>query len=303
MTSYVSQLEHLAERPRPRFKDLGSVKLLRRMLAVRLVGPALVVIGVVILVALLADVLSPYDPLKQDYRAFMQAPSWAHPLGTDNVGRDILSRMLHGARISLVVGLVAMGIAAVCGAVIGLMAGYLGGLVDAVLMRVVDAIWCFPSLVLALSLAAVLGPGITNVMIAIGIVYTPAYARLVRGQAVALRERDFVVAARAVGASNRRIMVKHIWPNVTAPIIVQASLSVGTALIAEASLSFLGVGVRPPAASWGSILRTGYQYMETAPWMSIFPGLVIFLVVLSFNLAGDGLRQALDPRLRDKRIG
>ena len=169
------------------------------------------------------------------------------------------------------------------------------------LMRIVDAIWTFPSLVLALSMAAALGPGIDKVMIAVGVVYIPAFARLVRGQTLSVREREFVMAARALGADDLRLVIRHIWPNVTGPTVVQASLNVATAIITEASLSFLGVGVRPPAPSWGSMLKLGYQYMEVAPWMSIFPGLAIFVTVLAFNLAGDGLREALDPRLARRR--
>jgi peptide/nickel transport system permease protein len=262
---------------------------------------ALLIIMLVICSAVFADIISPYDPLRQDYSAFLQPPSRAHPLGTDNVGRDVLARIIHGARVSLAVGVVAVGIALILGALVGLASGYWGGGIDDVLMRIVDAIWTFPSLVLALSLAAALGPGIDKVMIAVGVVYVPAFARLVRGQTMSVREREFVTAAQALGASDLRMILKHIWPNVTAPIIVQASLNVATAIITEASLSFLGVGVRPPAPSWGSMLKAGYQYMEVAPWISVFPGLVIFLTVLAFNLAGDGLREALDPRMARRR--
>lgn len=279
----------------------GLAQTLRRVLKVRLAGIGLSVILTLIAVALLADIISPYDPLYQNYSALLQPPGAAHLLGTDNLGRDILARMIYGSRVSLQVGVIAVGIALALGSTIGLVAGYAGGRVDLVLMRVIDAIWSFPSLVLSLSMAAALGPGIRNVMIAIGVVYTPAFARLIRGQALSVRERDFVLAARVLGAPSRRIILHHIWPNVTGPIIVQASLNVATAIITEASLSFLGVGVRPPEPSWGSMLRTGYQYLQTSPWMSVFPGVAIFITVLAFNLIGDGLREALDPRVARKR--
>ncbi len=279
-----------------RLSALRRITRLRGALNARWAGPALLTVLLIMSGALFADIISPHDPLRQDYSANLQPPSRTHPLGTDNLGRDILARIIHGARVSLAVGVIAVGIAVALGAIIGLASGYLGGGIDDVLMRMVDAIWTFPSLVLALSLAAALGPGIDKVMIAVGTVYVPAFARLVRGQTLWVREREFVTAARALGANDLRMVLKHIWPNVTAPIIVQASLNVATAIITEASLSFLGVGVRPPAPSWGSMLKAGYQYMEVAPWMSIFPGLAIFVTVLAFNLAGDGLRDVLDPR-------
>ncbi len=278
-----------------------QVSVLRRVLKARLAGVAFLVVLAAVGSALFAEVLSPYDPLRQDYSAVMQPPGRLHLLGTDNIGRDILARLIHGARVSLAVGVVAVGIALALGTVIGLVSGYWGGRVDDVLMRTVDAIWSFPSLVLALSMAAALGPGIDKVMIAVGVVNIPAFARLVRGQTLSVREREFVLAARALGGNDLRMLCRHIAPNVTAPIIVQASLNVATAIITEASLSFLGVGVRPPAPSWGSMLKTGFQYMEMAPWMSIFPGLAIFLTVIAFNLAGDGLREALDPRMARRR--
>jgi len=280
---------------------LRSMRLLRSALKSRLAGTAFLVAMAVTFIALFADVLSPYDPLRQDYSAYLQPPSRAHLLGTDSLGRDILARIIYGSRVSLAVGVIAVGIAVAVGASVGLASGYCGGRVDNVLMWIVDAIWTFPSLVLALSMAAALGPGIDKVMIAVGVVYIPAFARLVRGQTLSVREREFVIAARALGADDLRMVIRHIWPNVTGPTVVQASLNVATAIITEASLSFLGVGVRPPAPSWGSMLKLGYQYMEVAPWMSIFPGLAIFITVLAFNLAGDGLREALDPRMARRR--
>ncbi len=285
----------------PRGFGLRGIRRLRGALKSRLAGVALLVVSLVTFGALFAGIISPYDPLRQDYSAYLQPPSRAHPLGTDNLGRDILARIMYGARVSLAVGVIAVGIAVALGAMIGLASGYVGGRVDDVLMRMVDAIWTFPSLVLALSLAAALGPGLDKVMIAVGIVYVPAFARLVRGQTLSVREREFVAAARALGANDLRMVLQHIWPNVTTPVIVQASLNVATAIITEASLSFLGVGVRPPAPSWGSMLKAGYQYMEVAPWMSIFPGLAIFVTVLAFNMAGDGLREAVDPRVARRR--
>ncbi|MDP8923669.1 MAG: ABC transporter permease [Chloroflexota bacterium] len=258
------------------------------------------VLGAMLFLAATADVLTPYDPNYQDYTALLQPPSADHPFGTDQVGRDIYSRVVYGTRISILVGVVAVGLALTTGVLAGLVAGLYGGWLDEALMRVMDAIHAFPALVLALAITAALGAGIVNVMIAIGIVYMPSYARLVRGQVLAVREREFVVAAQVLGARTGRLMFKHIWPNVTAPIIVQGSLNVSSAILTEASLSFLGLGVRPPTPSWGSSLQAGYQYLSTAPWLSLYPGLAIFIAVLGLNLFGDGLRQLLDPRLRGR---
>ena len=260
-------------------------------------GFGLVVLGLLVLLAIFASVLAPYDPQDQALESVLQAPSSVHLFGTDDLGRDILSRVIYGSRVSLEVGLISVSVALVGGCFIGLVAGYFGGLVDEALMRAMDALAAFPALILALAITSALGMGIGNAMIAIGIVYIPAFARLVRGQSLSVRERDFVTAARSLGAGHFRIMFCHIWPNVTAPIIVQASLSVGFAIITEAALSFLGVGVRPPTPSWGSMLNEGYQYLETAPWMSVAPGAAIFITVLGLNLLGDGLRAMLDPRL------
>ncbi len=258
------------------------------------------VVGAMIFLALTADFLTPYDPNYQNYAEFRQPPSADHPFGTDQVGRDVYSRVVYGARISLLVGVVAVGIGMTAGVMIGLVAGLYGGWVDEILMRIMDAIYAFPALVLALAISAALGTGIVNIMIAIGVVYMPSYARLVRGQVLSIREREFVLAARILGAGALRLMLLHIWPNVTAPIIVQASLNISTAILTEASLSFLGLGVNPPTPSWGSSLNGGAQYLATAPWLSIYPGLAIFVAVLAFNLFGDGLRQLLDPRLRGR---
>ncbi len=276
------------------------LSLLRQLLRVRLAGVGLAVVALLFILALGAPLVSPYDPNLQSMRDTLQAPSAAHPMGTDELGRDVLARVIYGSRISLQVGLVSVGLATGLGIAIGLLAGYFSGWVDETLMRVVDATYAFPALLLALAITAALGPGIGNVMIAVGFVYMPVFARLVRGQVLSVREREFVLAARVLGAGAARMMLLHIWPNVTAPIIVQASLSVSFAIITEAALSFLGVGVQPPTPSWGSMLRTGYQFMDLAPWLSIFPGAAIFITVLGLNFLGDGLRLVLDPKLRQR---
>jgi len=278
-----------------------ALHLFRRVLATRLAGIGLVILGLVCICALGAPLLAPYNPNDQDYLAFTQAPSGAHWLGTDDLGRDVLSRLIYGSRVSLQVGIIAVGIALGVGVSLGLLAGYIGGFTDTLITRFTDAVQAFPGLILALAITAALGPGIGNAMIAIGFVSTPAIARLTRGQALAVREREFVEAARVLGTPPLQIMARHIWPNVTAPIIVQATLLVASAIVTEASLSFLGVGVQPPTASWGAMLRTGSQYLETAPWMAFAPGAAIFVTVLAFNFVGDGLRQALDPRLGGRR--
>lgn len=263
--------------------------------------PSFLVLVVVVGCAIFADGISPYDPLYQDYNVVMEPPSPAHLLGTDDIGRDILSRIISGARVSVSVGLVAVGIAILVGVPLGLAAAYRRGWVDDAIMRVMDAMSAFPALVLALGITAALSPGLLNVMLAIGIVYMPQFARLARGQALAVREQEFVSAARVLGAGPLRLIFLHIWPNVTAPIIVQASLRIASAIITEASLSFLGAGVPPPTASWGSMLKSGYQYTSTAPWLAVFPGVAIFLTVLSINVFGDAIRTGLDPRMRERR--
>ncbi len=251
-------------------------------------------------VALLADVVAPYDPSKTEGAKRLADPSWAHPFGLDSLGRDVLSRVIYGARVSLRVGVVAVFFAAGIGIPLGLASGYFGGWVDSVIMRVVDSVIAFPNLVLALTLVLVLGPSEINIMAAVGISSSPTYARLVRSQVLSLRSRDFVVAARSMGASDPHIIWKHIWPNTIASVIVAGSLSMGSAILAEASLSFLGVGVRPPTPTWGRMLSESFGFIYVQPWLSFFPGLAIFLLTLSFNLLGDGLRDALDPRLRGR---
>jgi peptide/nickel transport system permease protein len=274
---------------------------LRRLLETRLVGTGLAITLVVLIFALAAPVLAPYDPNEQDYLAITEPPSAAHLLGTDDIGRDVLSRIIYGSRVSLEVGLVAVALAVGVGVTVGLFAGYVGGLADDVIMRIVDAVQAFPNLILALAITAALGPSIANAMLAIGFVAAPGMARLARGQTLSIRERDFVAAARVCGASPISIMRQHVWPNITAPIVVQATLLLGTAIVTEAALSFLGVGVRPPTPSWGAMIRTGSQYLEVAPWIGMASGAAIFLTVLAFNFVGDGLRRALDPRLAGRQ--
>jgi len=257
----------------------------------------LVVIVLVVLAAVFANLIAPYSPNQIQRVGILAPPSLQYLLGTDAIGRDVLSRIIYGARVSLAAGAVSVGVALIAGVVIGLLAGYYRGWVDDVSMRMIDALYSFPALLLALAITAVLGPGLTNVMLAIGIVFTPTFARLVRGQALSVREREFVMAARVIGAQPWRIMALHIWPNVTAAIVVQASLLVAAAIVIEAGLSFLGLGVQPPTPSWGGMLKEGYQYMEQAPWLAFAPGAAMFVTVLAFNLFGDGLRHALDPRL------
>ena len=286
---------------RPRVLQAGLRGFLREVLSIRLAGAGLVILGVVIVSAILAKPLSPYDPLEQDYVALTLPPSLEHPLGTDNLGRDMLSRIIYGTRVSLEVGIIAVGIAVVAGVPLGLFSGYVGGRTDDVIMRFVDAVQAFPSLILSLGITAALGPSIGNAMIAIGFVSVPSFARLARGEALSLRERDFVAASRVLGVSPIKIMVRHILPNGSGPIIVQGALRIAGAITTEASLSFLGVGAQPPTPSWGSMLRTGSQYLESAPWMAIAPGVAIFVTVLAFNFVGDGLRQALDPQLVRRR--
>jgi peptide/nickel transport system permease protein len=256
-----------------------------------------VAVAFVILVAILADVLAPYDPVAQ-IAPRLEAPTAAHLLGTDDFGRDILSRVIHGARVSLYVGIVSVGIALVSGSILGLLAGFHGGRIDSVIMRLMDVLFGLPAIVLAIAITSVLGPSLNSALIAIGIVYAPQFSRVARAPTLSLRERDFVIAARAIGAGDLWLVRRHILPNMTAPIVVQATVAFSTAILTEATLSYLGLGTQPPTPSWGTMLNAGKQVLLLAPWNSIFPGLAIALTVLGFNLLGDGLRDALDPRLR-----
>jgi peptide/nickel transport system permease protein len=271
---------------------------LRRAAATRLAPFGAAVLLLAIGAALLAPVVAPHDPLKQDLNHTLGRPDRIHPLGTDNVGRDVLSRVIWGTRVSLVAGFGSVVIAVVVGGVLGLAAGYAGGRVDNLIMRVMDAVLSFPPLVLALALGAVLGAGLIGVVIALGVVYTPTFARLMRGQVLAITAREYVDAARALGLPGWRIAWSHVLPNATAPIVVQASLSVAFAILAEASLSFLGLGVQPPGASWGSMINAGRGYLQQAPWIVFGPGAALFVTVVGLNFVGDAIRDALDPRLR-----
>ena len=272
-------------------------EVLRRAVRARLAPFGAAVVMAAILVALAAPVVAPYDPLKQDLAHALAAPSRTHLLGTDNVGRDVLSRVIWGTRISLVAGVVSVAIALLTGSLLGVVAGFCGGRVDGVVMRLMDAVLSFPPLVLALALGAVLGAGLTGVLIALGVVYTPTFARLMRGQVLAITAREYVDAARALGAPSWRVAWHHVLPNATAPIVVQASLSVAFAILAEASLSFLGLGVQPPAASWGSMINAGRGYLQQAPWIVFGPGAALFVTVVGLNFVGDAIRDGLDPRL------
>jgi peptide/nickel transport system permease protein len=251
-----------------------------------------------ILVAVFAPLIVPYDPLATSWSSVRKPPSWLHLFGTDEIGRDVLSRIVYGARASLLAGVVSVSIALAVGVPIGLVAGYMGGIVDGVLMRITDALLACPFLILAIALAAFLGPNLLNAMVAIGISATPFFIRLTRAQTMTTKVEDYVEAAKAVGNPHWRIVLRHILPNITAVIMVQATLTIAAAIIAEASLSFLGLGQQPPDPSWGSMLNTAKNFLAQAPWMAWWPGLAIFVVVLSFNLLGDGLRDALDPRQR-----
>ena len=261
-----------------------------------MVGLALVVFFVAM--AVFAPWLSPYDPVAASWSSIRNPPSDLYPLGTDELGRDVLSRVIWGARASLLAGVVSVCISLAVGVPIGMAAGYLGRWVDALISRITDAMLACPFLILAIAFAAFLGPSLTNAMIAIGISATPIFIRLTRAQVLSVKVEDYVEAARAVGNPHLRIAFRHILPNIFAPLLVQATLAIAAAVIAEASLSFLGLGQQPPAPSWGSMLNTAKNYVDHAPWMAIWPGLSIFLLVLSFNLLGDGLRDALDPRHR-----
>lgn len=260
-----------------------------------IVGAILLV--VLALTAILAPVISPYSPIEIAPRKILKPPSSAHLLGTDALGRDILSRILYGARISLRVGFISVGIGAVIGSLIGLTSGYYSGWVDAILMRFVDIMLAFPFFLLALMIVFILGPDLTNAMIAVGLSSVPAYARLVRGSVLSARENVYVEAARAVGCRDRNIMLRHIVPNVVAPVLVVSTLGVARAILSAAALSFLGLGAQPPIPEWGAMLSDGREYLRYAWWAATFPGIAIMVTVLAINMLGDGLRDALDPRL------
>jgi peptide/nickel transport system permease protein len=267
-------------------------------MARRVVAVGTIVILLLVLTALFAPWLAPFDPYKMNLRETLRPPSWVHPLGTDALGRDLLSRVIYGSRTSLEVGLIAVGLAAASGMLLGLLAGYFGGWPERIVMRFVDAQMAFPPIVLALSLAFVLGGGLFNCMVAVGVAMVPSYVRLTRSQVLSVKEMDYITAARVIGSGNGRIIFCHILHNVFPPLLILMTLNLGGAILSEASLSFLGVGIKPPGAAWGSMLQEGYQNLFTHPHMSFAPGLCILIVVLGFNLMGDGLRDALDPRLK-----
>ncbi len=272
--------------------------LLRAVAGHRLAAVGLVIIALFVLMALFAPLIAPYSPYDQDLYAVLSKPSVKHWLGTDNLGRDLLSRTLHGAQVSLLFGIGSTALSAALGVAVGLLAGFRGGAVDAVIMRITDAFLCFPPLIFVLAMSAALGPGLHNVVLSFALFGWTLFARITRGQVLLVRELPFIEAARSSGLPPWRIMWSHVLPNTLAPIIVAITITIGVAILAEAGVSFLGLGAQPPTASWGKDLNVGFTYLETAPLFSIVPGLMITMVVIAFNFVGDGLRDALDPRLK-----
>ncbi|GGE29032.1 diguanylate cyclase [Pullulanibacillus camelliae] len=283
---------HPTEKKRPIFEALKS------MISSKTSLIGLILIVLLILVALFASFLAPHDPTQGDLFSRYKSPSGAHWLGTDELGRDILSRLIYGSRISIQVGLIAVGIALVIGTFLGAISGFFGKWLDMLVMRVIDILMAFPSILLAIAIVAVMGKGLTNTMIAVGIVGIPQFARIVRSSVLSVKESEYIEAARAGGARQFRVLFRHVLPNCMAPIIVQTTLSIGTAILDAAGLSFLGLGVQPPKPEWGAMLDAGRAALQTAPWVVIFPGLAILITVLGFNLLGDGLRDAFDPRTK-----
>lgn len=286
------------EAPPPAAPRSTSREVLRALLQHKLAVFGLVVLALLVLAAVLGRALAPYAPNEVDVLGRLQPPSAEHWFGTDELGRDVLSRVVVAARVTLIVAVVSVGIALTVGVTLGLVAGFYGRWVDDVVMRAMDVLFAFPAILLAIAIVAVLGTGVINVMIAIGIVYTPIFARITRASVLSVREEVYVRAARSLGVGDVRLLRLHVLPNVLAPIIVQTSLSLAFAILSEAALSFLGLGVQPPDPSWGRMLFEGRGFVELAWWMGVFPGLAIFLAVLSFNVVGDALRDALDPRQR-----
>ena len=286
-------LERVETAPRSRWRQTASALVANRMAAV-----GLVVLVIMVLAAIFADELIRYPINARDLPNRFGPPSADHWFGTDDLGRDVYSRVVMGARVSLQVAAVSVGISLVAGTLLGLVAGYRGGWVDAVLMRVVDVMFSFPAVLLAIALVAVFGPSLRNTMLAIGIVFTPIFARVVRGSVLSVREELYVRAIRSLGASDTRIVLRHVLPNVAAPVIVQTSLSFAFAILVEAALSYVGAGVQRPTPAWGLMLSDAQRFMAQGWWLSVFPGLAIFVTVMAFNLVGDGLRDALDPKQR-----
>jgi peptide/nickel transport system permease protein len=289
-------MDSMQEEALPRVNELR--RFVRVMLNRVVVVFGAIVIGLVIVSAIFAPIVAPYDPYAQNLEHVLQPPNMKHLLGSDSLGRDTLSRIIYGTRISLLVGVGTVFIAASIGTIIGLIAGFFGGWVFTVIMRFTDGIMAIPPLLLALVIAALLGTGIRGVMIAISFALIPGYIRLICGQVLSVKENEYVMAANSVGVSKIAIMVRHILPNCLSPLIVQMTMMMGLAILIEASLSFLGLGIKPPSAAWGSMVYDGYKYLVMRPMLSLSPGLAIMLVVFSFNMVGDGLRDALDPRLR-----
>jgi peptide/nickel transport system permease protein len=284
--------------PAPTLRRVRRGETWRRLARNELTMAGAIILAIVLIAAIFAPYLAPHDPLGMNPTQLLQPPSAEHLMGTDELGRDVMSRVIWGARISLYVGVISVTMAVLLGVTLGLLAGYHGGILDDLINRVLDVVFAFPTILLALGIVGMLGSSLTNSMIAIGLIYTPVYARLARGTTLAVKEREFVQAAAACGAQSGRIILRHILPNVMAPLIVQTSLSLSLAILAEASLSFLGLGTQPPDPSWGTMVNTGQALIELSPWPVVFPGLAIVLAVLAFNLIGDGLRDALDPRMR-----
>jgi len=266
----------------------------------RLVLAGLVMVVGLIVIAALAGLIAPYDPIANNVRAALQPPSSYYYFGTDRFGRDVFSRVIFGSRLSLFVAIVSVTISVIIGVALGLVSGYYRGWIDNLIGRVMDVFFSFPALLLAIGVAAALGPGLNNAIIAIAVVYSPVFGRVVRGPVLVERGKEYVEAARVIGASSPRVILKHVFPNVLSPLIVQATITLSQAILVEAYLSFLGLGTQPPFPSWGTMLQEGRTFLETAPWMSIFPGLAIMLTVLAFNLLGDGIRDVLDPRSRSQ---
>jgi peptide/nickel transport system permease protein len=284
----------------PKKKRKGALQeIWRRIKRSKLAVAGLVIIVVLILTALLADVIAPYTYEQQNLQETFLSPSFKHLFGTDEFGRDIFSRVVYGSRISLQVGFIAVGISLVAGGILGALAGYYGGKVDQFIMRAMDILLSIPGILLAISIVAALGPGLVNLMIAVGISSIPQYARIVQASVLSVREQEFVEAARAVGSSDFRIIFKHIIPNVLAPLIVQSTLGIATAILTAAGLSFIGLGIQPPTPEWGAMLSGGRGYIRNYWFMTMFPGLAIMITIFGLNLLGDGLRDALDPRMKN----
>lgn len=275
-----------------------SRRVVRVMFSRWIVIFGIIVVLAFIVIALFAPLLAPYDPTEPDYSAITQPLSKEHWLGTDELGRDVLSRLIFGTRISLIVAVVGTFVSGLVGMLLGLLSGYLGRWVSAIVMRFIDALMALPPIILMLAIAALLGGGLTNVLISLFIAMIPTYCRLAYGEVLSIKENDYITATRSIGASNLRIMMRHVLPNVFPPILVLVTLNMGFAILAEASLSYLGIGINPPTPTWGNMVSNGYNYLRTLPLLSIAPGTAILLLVLAFNIVGDGLRDALDPRLR-----